>query len=163
MLNLPILTSRLRLRQLDETDVGAVHAVLGDPVTTADVSFGQANPADSAAWIERRLVNQREHGVSMLAVEVIATGELIGLCGFFPHDGTEVELGYVIRADMWRRGLASEAVSAALTAAHDAGLEVFATIRSTNVASLAVARAVGLSETGHVDDERGRLLVFALT
>lgn len=47
-----------------------------------------------------------------------------------------------------------------LSAAQNAGISVFATIRSTNAPSLALAHSVGLIEVGDIDDERGRLLVF---
>ncbi len=94
--------------------------------------------------MKRRIAQEREFGVSMWAVERMDTGELVGLCGFFPSDGPEMELGYVVHAEHWGKGYATEAVSAALEAARRAGFKVWATIRSTNAASLAVARKVNL-------------------
>ena len=160
MLDLPLETRRTRLRPVTHDDLEAVHAILGDPDTTAGVSWGQPNEESTARWIRRRSQQQLEHGFSMWAVELVELGEIVGLCGLFPHDGAEVELGYVTRADSWRQGLATEAAAAVLAAAEARGLEVFATIRTTNEPSLRVARRIGLVEVDHVDDERGRLLVF---
>lgn len=70
MLELPMTTCRTRLRPVTDDDVTAVHRVLGDPETTAEVSFGQASPEATAAWIQRRAENQRTHGISMWAVEL---------------------------------------------------------------------------------------------
>lgn len=148
------------LRSLTPEDVGAVHAILGDEATTSGVSWRQEDLEDTAGWVRRRIAQEREHGFSMWAVTRRETGEVIGLCGFFPHDGATVELGYVIRADHWGRGLASEVVPGALEVAAGASVTVVATIRSSNARSLAVARRAGLVETGTIDDDRGRLLVF---
>ena len=97
----------------------------------------------------------------MWAAELRTTGDLIALCGFFPVDADEVELGYVVRADHWRQGLATELAAAAVSAARGAGYRATATIRSTNTWSLRVARHVGLTQTGRTDDTRGQLLVFS--
>ncbi|MFT3855511.1 MAG: GNAT family N-acetyltransferase [Ilumatobacteraceae bacterium] len=156
----PVDTERTKMRLLDESDVDAVHAILGDEATTADVSFGQPSREASAAWVSRRLAQQRTFGVSMWAVELRSTSELIALCGFFPVRPGEVELGYVVSADHWGQGYATEVVRAALGVAAAAEQRVIATIRSTNRRSIGVARRVGLVETGSVDDDRGRLLVF---
>ncbi len=156
----PILTRRTRLRPLAEGDVAAVHSILGDDATTADVSFGQPDLEATASYVERRMKQQQDHGFSMWAVELLESGEVVGLCGFFPGDDRELELGYVIRADHWGKGLATEAVSAAIDAAKAGDHRVYATIRPTNLRSLAVAGRVGLIEQGQMSDDRGTLLVF---
>lgn len=157
---LPIETRRAVLRSLTEADVGAVHAILNDEETTAAVSWRQPDLESTARWVRSRTAQERENGFSMWAVELRATGEIVGLCGFLPHPHIAIELGYVIRADHWGQGLASEVVPAALMAATKASLDVFATIRSTNTRSLRVARRAGLIQVGALDDGTGRLLVF---
>lgn len=96
----------------------------------------------------------------MWAVELRSTCELVALCGFFPIRPGGIELGYVVRADHWCQGYATEVVRAALDVATAANKRVVATIRSTNQRSLAVAHKVGLVQTGVIDDDRGQLLVF---
>jgi RimJ/RimL family protein N-acetyltransferase len=78
----------------------------------------------------------------------------------FSHDGSEIELGYVLASE-WTQGYATEA-SAAVTAALEAGFWIYATIRSTNSASLRVADKLGHRPDGQILDERGTLLFFRL-
>ena len=97
----------------------------------------------------------------MWAVEVLATGEMVGLCGFFPHDGAEeTEVGYVIKAPLWGRGYATEATQAAVASALLAGLPLYATIRPWNTGSIRVAERAGLWLDERIEDDRGQLLVY---
>jgi [ribosomal protein S5]-alanine N-acetyltransferase len=124
------------------------------------MSWRQTSREAAQAWLERRMRDEQLHGVSMWAVEDRELHQLIGLCGFFPRGEPELALGYVITALLWGRGLASEAVTAAVGAALAAGYQVYATIRPWNTASLRVAEKVGLQRSGSIEDERGELLVF---
>ena len=156
----PISSFRLLLRALRQDDLDAVFALLGDQTTTARMSWRQTSREATQAWLERRMRDEEIHGLSMWAVEDRELHQLIGLCGFFPRGEPELALGYVIAAPLWGRGLASEAVAAAVGAAMKAGYQVYATIRPWNTASLRVAEKVGLQRSGSVEDERGELLVF---
>lgn len=158
----PIEAKRVRLRPLVEADLDAVFGILGDAVTTANVSFRQPDKPSAAAYLARRMQQERDHGLSMWGVEHKASLDLIGLCGFFLHDPPKVELGYVIHASHWGQGYATEAAAAALTAVQGTDWEVFATIRPTNLASLAVAAKIGLTKSGTIEDDRGVLIVFAV-
>lgn len=104
---------------------------------------------------------EQRHGLSMWAVELLESSEMVGLCGFFPHkQSDEIEIGYVIKACSWGKGYASEAAVAAVDAVHAAGILIYATIRPGNLGSIRVAERVGLKADGQVEDERGPLLVF---
>ena len=99
----------------------------------------------------------------MWGVETLASGELVGLCGFFPRPkDTDLELGYVIRACDWGRGYATEAVRAAVGAVTEEGHRIYATIRPWNTASIVVAERAGLEPDGEVIDARGPLIVYPL-
>ena len=156
----PISTDRTTLRPLVESDIDSIHAILGDDRTTAAVSWRQPDRASTARWIERRMIQEATFGLSMWAVEHRESRDVVGLCGFFPRELPEVELGYVIRFDSWGQGLATEVVAATIDAAIKASYNIMATIRSTNARSLAVARRVGLGESDRLDDDRGQLIVF---
>lgn len=156
----PIETARLLLRPLTDEDLESVFRILGDPVTTAGVSFGLATREQAQQYLARRRSQEQDLGFSMWAMQSAEANDLIGLCGFSPHDGDEIELGYVVRASEWNQGYATEAASAAVTAALEAGFRIYATIRSTNDASLRVADKLGLRPDGQILDERGTLLVF---
>lgn len=156
----PLRTKRLLLRPLGPDDLGAVFDIVADPETTADVSWGLHTFEEAEGWLDRRLAQEQQYGFSMWGIELQGTGELVGFCGFFPHDAEEIELGYVVKAPLWGRGFATEAASCAVAAAVAAGYRIYATIRSTNVASLRVASRLGLRPDGERKDERGTLLVF---
>lgn len=157
----PIRTKRLTLSPVTQDDVAAVFDILGDPRTTANVSFGLSDLESAECWVCRRMEQQGEYGLSMWAVVLSADG-LVGLAGFFPHVDRSIELGYVVHARHWGHGIASEAVEAMLQAAAGVADRVFATVRSTNAASLAIARRVGLVEHDRRQDGRGTLIVLRL-
>lgn len=107
------------------------------------------------------MADQAAVGLSMWAVEERDAARLVGLCGFFvADDPSEVELGYVVHADYWGRGWATEAAGAAVSAMADTGMGVVATIRPDNHASLRVAAKIRLVHVENRDDARGPLLVF---
>lgn len=161
MLLAPIHTERLVLRALTAADAEAVFSILGHEPTVADVSFGHATSEYTESYISRRVRDEAVLGYSMWAVQVLGSDTLVGLCGFFATDRpSRIELGYVIHADQWGKGYATEAAGAAVSAARSAGLEVVATIRPANERSLAVAARIGLEHTGTVEDERGEFVVW---
>jgi len=142
-------TERLRFRPMAPGDLDAMAALLGDPV----VMRHYPRPKDRAgaeAWIawNRRLYAERGHG--LWVVELRATGEFVGDCGLTPQrvEGvTEIEVGYHVRADLQRRGYASEAAAACRDLARDAlGVDrLIAIIHPDNVPSQRVAEKIGLS------------------
>lgn len=170
----PLQTDRLRLRALDLGDLDGVFAILGHNPTTENVSWGLDTLDDAAEWLRCRSHDESELGYSMWAVELGIQPEpgtesesdpgaprLIGLCGFFEtEEPDQVELGYVIHADYWGDGLGTEAAQAAIDAARTNGLNIIATIRTTNQASIKVAQRIGLLQTGERQDDRGTLLVW---
>jgi len=157
----PLTTDRLRLRALTVADHAEVFDVLGDEPTTARVSWRQPDPESARAWLDRRIEDQRRNGLSMWAVEALALGEMVGLCGFFSHDGVyETELGYVIKAPLWGRGYATEAAQAAVASALQAGHRLYATIRPWNIGSIRVVERAGLRLDESTEDDRGQLLVY---
>lgn len=159
----PIETDRFLLRALVPADALGVFRILGDQQTTANVSFGQPDLDAAAAWVGRRCENERSHGFSMWGAQLREASQLVALCGFFPTETeSEVELGYVVHADCWGRGWATELAFAAVGVIRKRGLSVVATIRPSNAASIRVAQKVGLERQGTREDERGELLVFKM-
>jgi RimJ/RimL family protein N-acetyltransferase len=82
----PLITERLLLRALRESDLECVFAILNDETTTAGVSWRQRTREDAGAWLARRIESQRSLGVSVWGVEDRSSAEVVGLCGFFPHE-----------------------------------------------------------------------------
>ena len=104
-------TARLRLREYTWEDFDALYAILSDPETMRYY----AKPYDengTRRWISWSLDNYERYGFGLWAADLKETGELIGDCGLTMQniDGEELpEIGYHIRKDRWRQGLAKEA------------------------------------------------------
>ena len=142
-----LLTDRLRVRPFREDDLEALHAVLSDPKA---MRF-YPRPFDremTRRWIERWRASYEEAGLGMLAIEDRGTGEVIGDCGpsiQFVDGERFVELGWHVRADRQRHGIATEAGAACrdhLFATSDFGL-LISLIRPENVPSWRVASKLG--------------------
>ena len=142
-------TERLRLRPFaaDRSDVDALWAVLGDPVSMRwyPAPFDREG---TAAWIDRQLERYETEGTGLLAIEERATGEVIGDCGATMQDvdgGDFLELGWHVRRDRQRRGLATEAGAACRDWAFGALRPEFliSLIRPENVGSWRVAEKLG--------------------
>jgi len=141
-------TSRLILREFIPGDADALARVISDPET---MRF-YPSPFDRAEveeWIARNIRRYRANGYGLWAVDLKATGEMIGDSGISLQevDGEHLpEIGYHLRRDLWGQGLATEAA----LACRDYGFRVLeadlliALIRPENVASGRVAVRNGM-------------------
>ncbi len=107
-------TARLRLQEFQSGDIDALAAILSDAET---MRFYPAalDYAGVAEWIERNRRRYEKDGFGLWALILKSSGELIGDCGLIRQDvnGTEeVEIGYHVRRDLWKNGLATEAAQA---------------------------------------------------
>ncbi|MGH7287351.1 MAG: GNAT family N-acetyltransferase [Myxococcota bacterium] len=117
-------------------------------------------PRDRAE-VEERLLAMIEHARlwGLWALELRATGALIGRCGFYPYRGEgarpplpEPELAYFVAREQWGLGLASEAARAALDAlfgSHSCERSL-ALVHPENAASRRVLEKVGMRAIGPV-------------
>jgi RimJ/RimL family protein N-acetyltransferase len=106
-------TSRLLLRELMPDDAPALHAVLGDPENMVWYPHPLSG-AEVETWIARQS-ERYASGTGLLAMILKEAGELIGDCGpvWQEVEGVqELEIGYHVRRDRQRRGLATEAARA---------------------------------------------------
>lgn len=147
--SLHLRTERLELRPLVLEDLEALAAMLGDPIGMA------AWPApltfeESRAWIERNGARYEADGFGRCAVIWRETGELVGDAGLIStvvEETPETELGWVVRRDMWGRGIATEAGAAWRDHAFQVlGLtRIVSMIDEANTASRRVAEKLGMS------------------
>lgn len=147
-------TARLILRPMRADDVDDLIHIFADPVVMASFDAQPFNRSQMEAWVARNLAHEAQYGYGLFSVILKAEGRLIGDCGLEQMTvagRSEVELGYDLRSDYWRRGLATEAA----TAVRDYAFRTLALprlvslIRVGNVASRRVAEKIGmeLSET----------------
>jgi RimJ/RimL family protein N-acetyltransferase len=160
-------SDRLVVRELTSRDLDAVHGLLD-----VDLRWEQRSRADRARWLDwtiadyeqRALVHQPPYGE--YAVELVETGQLIGLVGLVPSlmpfgllpgyrahgvQNTpfavpEVGLFWAIGTAHQRRGCASEAAAALIAFGFDVLqlARMVATTETSNAASAAVMRHLGM-------------------
>ncbi|SDE97237.1 Protein N-acetyltransferase, RimJ/RimL family [Blastococcus aurantiacus] len=155
---LSLSTERLALRLLGPDDLDAVHALFSRPGR----ALGEgpvADPAVTRAWLERRVVRHREHGLGWYGLR-LRDGTFVGTCGVFTGDRCrdDPEIGYELGDVHQGRGFAREAARRVTAAAHAAGhRRLWATIRPSNGASIRLARSVGYRWVRQEVDARGAL------
>ena len=159
MIDIPtLLTPRLRLRahRLDEFETYA--AIWSEPSVVRFI--GGVPLSREATWSRFLRVSGLWHhlGFGLFAVEDRATGALIGEAGFhdlrraiIPSIEGTMEAGWVLSGTMQGKGLAEEAMRAALdwAAAHRPGSRITCMIDPGHAASLHVAGKLGFVPFDH--------------
>jgi [ribosomal protein S5]-alanine N-acetyltransferase len=142
-------TERLDLRPIRADDLPRLRELIDcDPAVVWDQR--PLTVAESAARHTGR-VDDWSRGWGMWTVIDRATDGIVGRCGFQPTEEADgVEIGYYLGQPAWGRGLATEAVTAALRWAdeHLPADWVEAAVRPGNLGSQAV-----LAKTGFTFDE----------
>jgi [ribosomal protein S5]-alanine N-acetyltransferase len=141
-------TERLRIRPWQAADRPALERMVRDPDMMRYITHGRTWADDEVdELLERQARHLRNHGICFGAVELLATGEVIGLVGMQPHDDGQFELGWWIWKAHWGRGYATEAARAFIAHARDVmGLDrLVAVIDPPNTASIKVAEHLGMS------------------
>lgn len=112
-------TDRVVLRQWSESDAGPLFAMCSEPEVSRYLGWDPTSVSDAQGLI--RDFNRREEdlGVTTWAVALKEPDVLIGWCGYARTnakwlDPAVVEIGWMLDAMYWGRGLATEAADAAL-------------------------------------------------
>lgn len=136
------------LRPLTLVDEPALAAVLSDAETMR--WYPRTYTADEVRqWIERQIPRYRD-GYGLLGMVERQTGRLIGDCGpvWQEVEGTaELEIGYHVNRERWKRGFATEAARTVMEYAFrrfDVD-RLISLIRPENIASRRVAEKNGLT------------------
>jgi len=149
--------SRVTLREFDRADRVAVRSWVGDPDATRFVPLGPFDDAGSDAYLEALLreasavprdvytlaVVDRDAGADAVGAVVLTTDS---------PSHRRAEIGFILRREVWGRGLASEAATLMVDFALDRlGFNrVWAVCDPENPASAAVLRRAGLRQEGHL-------------
>lgn len=164
---LPTETERLLLRRLSLADLDFVAEMLADP----EVMEFWPRPytrEEAAGWIRRQQGRYEEDGHGYwLAVrrgEDMPVGQ-IGVLRVEVDGAPESALGYMIHRPYWRRGYATEGAAACRDWALEAlrRPRVVTLVRPGNLASLGVARKLGMEEVGRTMHAGLEHLVLAVT
>ncbi|MFJ8668167.1 GNAT family N-acetyltransferase [Streptomyces sp. NPDC093600] len=148
-----IRTPRLILRRWTDDDLVPMAEINADPEVMRWIGDGSVRDLEETAEdIERWEEEWDEEGFGLFAVELIASGELIGFAGlsvpeFLPEVLPAVEIGWRLGRPFWGQGYASEAAHAALEfALQDRGLDrVVGIAHISNTASENIMRKLGMT------------------
>lgn len=137
-------TPRLRLRRARATDLEALHVVFSD---ARAMQYWSTPPHvtldETRTWLESMIAASPEVSDDFV---IEHEGAVVGKAGFYRLP----EVGYILRSDLWRRGLAREALTAVIAhvwATRDV-MALHADVDPRNDASLALLARLGFVQTG---------------
>lgn len=161
MPGIPVITTeRLTLDAFGAADIGALADILAEPEVTKNITANGSTPERCRASAAHRIGwhnaswGERGYGVWAVRARGIAArdGTLIGWCGFAAPDiGEDPEILYGLSPTQWGKGLAQEAVRAAIgwlfaaTPHNGVSAVIFGRI---NPVSAAIAGKLGMKKRG---------------
>ncbi|WP_339914536.1 GNAT family N-acetyltransferase [uncultured Brevundimonas sp.] len=141
-----IVTSRLRLRTAQPGDLAAIHAIMSRPEAMRWWSTPpHETPDQTRVWLDSMIANGPDHPDFVIEFD----GQVIGKAGFWaPPD-----IGYILHPDYWGKGLASEALKAAIDHMFaDQTFDVLtADVDPGNAASIRLLDRLGFVKTGQAE------------
>jgi RimJ/RimL family protein N-acetyltransferase len=161
-------TTRLLLRHLEPGDLHSLFALYRDPDVRQYIPDAPRTLAEAKTELEWFLHGHPEHReLGLWATIHKETQKFVGRCGLLPWviDGRfEVEVAYMIAKTNWGQGLGTEAAQAIL----DYGFgnlrltRLICLIDRENVASIRVAKKIGMAFEKEGQDEMGPFLLYAI-
>ncbi|MCA1196879.1 GNAT family N-acetyltransferase [Sphingomonas sp. R647] len=143
-------TERLVLRPPVAADHPALYAMWADPMVMADLGPVKDDAASAATLV--RHDGYRADGLGFLSVVRKEDGAVLGFCGLKRGDppnpiAGQVEAGWMLGRDYWRRGYALEAMRAVLdwTWANLDAPHIVAITAARNAASRAMMERLGMA------------------
>jgi RimJ/RimL family protein N-acetyltransferase len=154
-------TPRLLLREFDEADAAAFFMLGSHPAITRYTGDPGLTSIEHALEIlrSRTLADYQKHGFGRWACVLRTTNSVIGFAGLkYLDEREEVDIGYRLLPQYWRRGLATEAGRAVLNFGFDQlRLErIIGLVDPRNAASVRVLEKLGMTWDGLVE-YRGEL------
>lgn len=109
-------TSRLRLRMFEPSDLDALCGMTRDPEVMRYIGYGHTLLREETRANLTNIISAfRRRGFGRWALVLKETGALVGYCGLSSgNEEVGVELAYMLKRDVWGRGLALEAGRACL-------------------------------------------------
>ena len=159
-------TERLVLRELSDRDLDALNQMLGSK-TVMRFYPEPWSPAKVSNWLDRQLASYAEHDFGIWAIE-LHDGTFVGECGLIwqvVEGQRDVEIGWHVLPEHWRKGYASEAAAASRDHAFEiVGLpKVISIISPVNIPSRGVAEKIGMTVEREADFHGIHHLIYART
>jgi len=160
IINVPIQTKRLILREFKETDWKSVHSYAVDPLVVHYLTWGPNSEEDTKKFIRRTMEYQRSEPRKDFEIAVTLKTEqsLIGSCSISATDLSNQEgvIGYCFHPHFWGQNYATETAMALL----EFGFEqfnlhrIFAVCAPENVASMRVLEKIGMQREGYLREHK---------
>ncbi|WP_062378494.1 GNAT family N-acetyltransferase [Demequina pelophila] len=165
-------TARLLLRAFTPDDADDVHVYASDPSVCRFTDWGPNTFEMTQSWLAQAVeaglpahwaITTRADAVG--AGGRIAAGTVVGGIGVYGEDRGPLEstphlreLGWVVRRDLWGRGIATEAVQAVIDALaeDEAVTEIHARCRPEHKASARVMGHLGMARTRRIERDLER-------
>jgi ribosomal-protein-alanine N-acetyltransferase len=108
-------SERLGFRNWTKDDLDLARELWGDLEVTKFFG-GPFSEEEIRTRFKREMARRLVHGFQYWVIELLESGEFVGVCGLRPYRPAEevVELGFHLRPKFWGRGLATEAARAAI-------------------------------------------------
>jgi len=160
-------TKRLILRHLEPADLDNLFAIYRDPdvsrtIPDAPQTYDEAR--EELEWFMNGHPKRPELG--LWATIYRETGTFIGRCGLLPWtigQREEVEVAYLLAQAYWGQGLGTEAAQAIVQYAFERLhlTRLICMIYPDNLASVKVARNIGMTMVKEMADEKGPYLLYS--
>ncbi|MEB2314126.1 MAG: GNAT family N-acetyltransferase [Sorangiineae bacterium] len=140
-------TRRLLLRRAQPSDLDALHAILSDEEAMRYWSTAPHRSLETTQeWLRAMIASTPEESEDFI---IEYEGKAVGKVGFYRLP----ELGFILRRNLWGRGLVSEAASAVIEHVFQTRdvEELQADADPRNVASIRVLERLGFVETGRAE------------
>ena len=151
-------TRRLRLEPFDLTHVEGLNVINSDPEVMRYLTGRPETLDETIAVVERVKTRWAEYGFSWWTFIEQVSGEIVGAgciqhlrkSGSAPDPACPLEVGWRLRRDRWRQGLATEAAAAMTDFAFDTlrTEALCAVCRPENTASVSVMKRFGMRYRG---------------
>lgn len=141
-------TSRLIIRELSESDISSLCAMLADEEVMEFSVNGPMSKSQTLDFIKWCQSSYEEHGVGPWALENKRDSAFVGFAGLSKEtiDAVEeVHVGYRLARSHWHKGFATEAVNSVVDCGlHNEGFEyIYAIIEPEHHASIRVIEKSG--------------------
>jgi RimJ/RimL family protein N-acetyltransferase len=114
----------------------------------------------SPGWVEAVAARPGDRTMTPWAVTLRDAGPLVGYCGFFVRPVKGTTMGYAILPQYRGQGLATEAAAAVLDWAERHDVDVYASVRPPNPASVRVLAKIGMRLVDSYVDEDGQREIY---
>lgn len=171
--NIELTTARLRLVPCADEHLDGLHALNSDPEVMRYITGRPETRLETQATIDRVKARWAKWGYSWWSVFELTSGELVGAgCiqnlrrqGADPDPSCPLEVGWRVRRDRWRQGIAIEAALAMTAFAFERlrAEVLYAVCHPENKASVAVMSRLGMQYRGLEDWYAQKVTTYEIT